>query len=269
MQILPHQKKQTRKLASKMLWNTRLRVAGGVLLLTTGTAAAVLALTSLHLTVGGQTVSTDIRIIGGRPYVPLADMARAMKGTAVKHAGGSYEIKLDGVDTTTAADDAATPTPAGGADEVHGMRGKIGQMLFTGKWRFSVLSVNRTAAYDSKFLEEKQNYTPKSDAEELVIVQCRLKNGQKSSATAMLSPIHPHNIALTDDQGQSYSPTDFDKRGGSTDEGPHMLPGSQTEFAVLFSVPKGTNLKDLVFSLQNAYEDTPDGGTDVRVALVP
>jgi len=31
---------------------------------------------------------------------------------------------------------------------------------------------------------------------------------------------HPHNIALADDQGQSYAPTDFDKRGGSTDEGP-------------------------------------------------
>ena len=43
--------------------------------------------------------------------------------------------------------------------------------------------------------------------------------------------------------------------------------GAQTDFAVLFSVPKGTALKDLVFSLQNAYEDTPDGGTDVRIAL--
>lgn len=266
MQTSPMKKKRTETSASKTLWNTRFCAAACVLLLSTGTA--VLALASLHVTVGGQTVSTDIRIIGGRPYVPLADMARAMKGTAVRHAGGSYEIKLDSVDATTATDDTASPASAGGADEVHGMRGKIGQMLFTGKWRFSVLGVDRAAAYDSKFLEEKQNFTPKGDTDELIVVRCLLKNGQKSSATAMLSPIHPHNIGLTDDQGQSYSPTDFDKRGGSTDEGPHMLPGSQTEFAVLFSVPKGTKLKDLVFSLQNAYEDFPDGGTDVRISLV-
>ena len=83
----------------------------------------------------------------------------------------------------------------------------------------------------------------------------------------MLSAIHLHNSALTDDQGQSYAPLAFDKHTDSTDEGPNMLPGSQTAFAVVFSVPKGTKLKDLVFSLQNAYEDTPDGGTDVRISL--
>ena len=267
MQTLPTQEKRSTTAAPNTRRNTRFCVALGVFLLTTGTA--VLALASLNLTVGGQTVSSDIRIIGGRPYVPLADMARAMKGTAIKHAGGSYEIRLDGADTTTATDDMAAPAPAGGADEVHGMRGKIGQMLFTGKWRFSVLGVDRVAAYDSKFLADKQNFAPKGDTEELIVVRCLLKNGQKSPATAMLSPIHPHNTGLTDDQGQSYSPTDFDKHGGSTDEGPHMLPGSQTEFAVLFSVPKGTKLKDLVFSLQNCYEDTPDGGTDVRISLAP
>ena len=34
----------------------------------------------------------------------------------------------------------------------------------------------------------------------------------------------------------------------------------------LFSIPKATVLKDLVFSVQNA-EESPDGGTDVRIAL--
>jgi len=247
--------------------STRTRALAAVLVLTAGAATAALALASARLTVGGQTVSTDIRILGGRPYVPLADMARAMNGTAVRHAGGSYEIKRDGVDTTTPSADVVTPAPAGGADEVHGTRGKIGQMLFTGKWRFEVLGVDRAAAYDSKFLPDARNFTPAGDTEELVIVRCRLKNGQKTAQKAMLSPIHPHNIALTDNEGQSYAPTDFDKRGGSTDEGPNLLPGAQTDFAVLFSVPKGAALKDLVFSLQNAYEDTPDGGTDVRIAL--
>ena len=247
--------------------STRIRALAAVLVLTAGAATAALALASARLTVGGQTVSTDIRILGGRPYVPLADMARAMNGTAVRHADGSYEIKRDGVDTTTPSADVVTPAPAGGAGEVHGTRGKVGQMLFTGKWRFEVLGVDRVAAYDSKFLPDARNFTPAGDTEELVIVRCRLKNGQKTAQKAMLSPIHPHNIALTDNEGQSYAPTDFDKRGGSLDEGPSLLPGAQTDFAVLFSVPKGAALKDLVFSLQNAYEDTPDGGTDVRIAL--
>ena len=253
-----------------------LRALLAAFVLSAGAATAALALASARLSVGDRTVSTDVRLIGGRPYVPLADMARAMNGTLVRHASG-YEIKTGGAtggDTTTPTDDAAapdavTPDAAGGANEVKGVRGKIGQMLFTGKWRFEVLGVDRAAAYDSKYLADARNIAPAGDTEELVIVRCRLKNGQKTTQMAMLSPIHPHNIALTDAQGQSYAPTDFDKRGGSTDEGPHLLPGAQTNFAVLFSVPKGTALKDLVFSLQNAYEDFPDGGTDVRVSLAP
>lgn len=256
----------------KKLWNTPLRGFAAALLLSTGAATAALALASMHLTVGGQTVSTDIRLINGRPYVPLADMARAMNGTTVRHGVGSYEIKVNGGDTTTATDETAAPntsaaSPAGGANEVQGTRGKVGQMLFTGKWRFAVLGVDRAASYDSQFLPDKQTFAPTGDTEELVIVRCRLKNAQKSAVKAILGYIHPHNTGLTDEQGQSYAPIEYDKRGGATDEGPSMLPGSQTDFAVLFSVPKGTVLKDLVFSLQTAYDDYPDGGTDVRITL--
>ena len=230
-----------------------------VLAATAGLATAALAQTGMRLIMDGKTASTDIRIIGGRAYVPLADMARAMNGTASRK-GGEYTITTGSADTTT-------PTVAGGAGEVHGTRGKIGQMLFTGKWRFMVVSVDRAAVYDSLYLADKQNFTPAGDTEELVVVKCRLKNGQTSTQSAMLSPIHPHNIALADDQGASYAPTAFDKRGGSTDEGPKMLPGAQADFVVLFSVPKGTTLKDMIFSLQNAYEDYPEGGTDVRISL--
>ena len=224
-----------------------------------GLATAALAQTGMRLIVDGKTASTDIRIIGGRPYVPLADMARAMNGT-VGRKGNEYTIATGGADTTT-------PTAAGGADEVRGARGKIGQMLFNGKWRFMVVSVDRTAAYDSQYSPDKQKFTPAGDTEELVVVKCRLKNGQTSTQSAMLSSVHPHHIGLTDDQGTSYAPMAFDKRGGSSDEGPKMLPGAQTDFAVLFSVPKGTTLKDMVFSLQTAYDDYPDGGTDVRISL--
>ncbi len=229
------------------------------------TAASALAPDELRLLVSGKTASTNVRMIGGSPYVPLADMARAMNGTVVKRTGGVYEITLGG-ETKPKTGGASV---AGGANEVSGTQGKIGQVLFNGKWRFSVLSVDHTASYDSKFLPDKQTFAPAGDTEELVIVHCRMKNGQKDTQMAMLSPVHPHHTGLADDQGQSYAPMSYDKRGGSSDEGPKLLPGAQTEFAILFSVPKGTVLKDLVFSIQNAYEDTPEGGTDVRISLAP
>ena len=47
-----------------------------------------------------------------------------------------------------------------GANEVRGTRGKIGQVLFNGKWRFSVLSVDHAASYDSQFLSAKRTFTP-------------------------------------------------------------------------------------------------------------
>jgi hypothetical protein len=228
------------------------------------TTAGALGQATLRLIIGGKTASSDIRIIDGRPYVPLADMAKAMNGAAVKHKGGGYEITLGSVDTTTPEAGAV----AGGANEVRGTRGKIGQVLFNGKWRFSVLSVDRAASYDSQFLPEKRTFTPNGETEELVIVRCRMKNGQNATEVAMLSPIHPYHTALADNQGMSYAPIDFDKRGGHTDEGPSMLPGSQTEFGIVFSIPKGTVLKDLVFSIQNV-EESPDGGTDVRISLAP
>lgn len=229
------------------------------------TAAGALGQATLRLIIAGKTASNDIRIINGRPYVPLADMAKAMNGAAVKHKGGDYEITMGSVDTTTPKASAA----AGGANEVRGTRGKIGQVLFNGKWRFSVLSIERAASYDSQFLPEKRTFTPNGDAEELVIVRCRMKNGQNATQAPMLSPIHPHHTALTSNQEESFAPIDYDKRGGHTDEGPTMLPGSQTEFAILFSVPKGTVLKDLVFSVENVYEESPDGATDVRISLAP
>jgi hypothetical protein len=245
----------------KMQLSTKQRVLGAALVPTVCLATAALAQSAMRLMVNGKTASTGIQIIGGSPYVPLSDMARAMNGTAVKRKGGGYEIVMGGVDTTA-------PQAAGGANEVRGTSGRIGQVLFNGKWRFAVLSVARAATYDSQFLADKQTFTPAGDTEELVVVRCRLKNGQKTAQKAMLSPIHPHNIALADDQGQSYAPKDFDKRGGDTDTGPSLLPGAQTEFAILFSVPRGTSLKDLVFSLQTAYDDYPNGGTDVRISLV-
>jgi len=240
--------------------------------LTLGVAGAALAQAGRPLTYKGAVVSRDLRLLGERPYIPLADVARMVGGAAVK-SGGGYTIQGAGGDAATgdAATPGDTPAPAGGANEVRGLRGKVGQVLFTGLWRFQVVRVDRTSSYTTKYQPDTETILPRGGSEELVAITCLLKNAQTVTKSAILSPSYPHNTALTDDQGQSYPPLRFDKRefDGGGSNGPRMLPGSSQTFAVLFSVPKGTALKDLVFSLMRWSEDYPNGGTDVRVSLAP
>ena len=213
-------------------------------LATAGLATAARAQTGMRLSVDGTTASTGVRLIGGRPYVPLADVARLMNGTVARR-GSGYAISTGG------------------------MRGKIGQTLSNGKWRFTVISVDRAASYDSQFQPNKQSFAPKGDTEELIVVKCHLRNGQTSMQSAILSHEMPQDTALWDTQGASYEPMVFDKRGGETFEGPKMQPGAQTDFAVLFSVPKGMTPKNLVFSLQTYPGRIPGNGTNMRVSLAP
>ncbi|MHB8637772.1 MAG: hypothetical protein ACYC96_15000 [Fimbriimonadaceae bacterium] len=233
--------------------------ATSVLAVTVVATAIALVQTGARLTMNGKTLSNDLRVIGGRTYVPLADMARALSGKIVKK-GKGYDIQ------TAPTGDASGGVPGGGT-AISGTKGSIGQMVMTGKWSFEVVDVSRVASYASQYLPDPRTFAPAGPSEELVVIHCRLKNTLKASQMALLSAIHPHNTALADDQGQSHPLLGFDKRSANNDEGPNMLPGSLTDFAVIFSVPKDTKLKDLLFSLQTAYDDYPNGGTDLRISL--
>jgi hypothetical protein len=162
---------------------------------------------------------------------------------------------------------AATGTAAPAAPVAVKLHGKIGDELSSDKWRLRVLSVDRAATYESQFLAEKVTTEPSGDGEELVVVKCTITNAGTQSEMPMLSYVNPHHTALTDAQGKAYAPLAFDKEGGHTDEGLRLEPGAGTSFAALFSVPKGVVLAELTFSLQIAFEDYPDGGTDVHVTL--
>jgi len=201
------------------------------------------------LTISGHLVSTNVIEVNGHAYVPIADIAKAQNLAVVAVAGG-YEIRA-----------------AGGAHQVNGnLRGNIGDPLFNGKWQLIVKNVSVVnGTYTAKFSPDGEGYNPNGANDELVVVTCSLKNTRQDTEAAMLSYHHPYNTALTDDQGQSYPPMGYDRRGG-TDWTPDMLPGSQLNFAIIFSVPKGTVLKDLVFSLLSFPPET-NGGTDVRVSL--
>ncbi len=221
-----------------------------------GAGVACAAPPVMQLFVNGRSVPTDIRTINGRPYVPLADVARALNMTVVRRSGG-YEL-----------------TVAGGAGQVQGARqGKIGDELFTCKWRFQVLGVQEAPEYVERYYQQKRAIKPRTEDETLILVSCRIKNGVRTTQTPILTERIPGNTAIADDQGHSYAPIDYDAREETDKIGSYaaasMLPGAQADFVLVFSVPRGTRPRALVFTLLN-YPDNANGqGTDVRVQLAP
>jgi hypothetical protein len=228
------------------------RTKAAVIALAAGVVTASWAQAALTLSYKGSVVSHRVRMLDGQAYVPVADMAKLLNGRIVRTDGG-YQIQGAGNGGDL----------AGGANQVNGLQGSIGQMLFTGKWRFEVLSVTHEASYTFKY-DAPSAVTPNGANDELVVVDCLLKNAQTSSKEAKIDIHSASNTALTDDQGQSYPPIEYDVIGGSAYGPPSMLPGSSTHFAAIFSVPKTANLKDLVFSVGGWSEDKL---VDVRITL--
>lgn len=222
-----------------------------MLILAACAVTAVWAQSVLTLQYKGDVVSKGVRMVDGVPYVPLSDVAHILGGTAAKTAGG-YQIAMP-----------AAPAAAGGANQVNGLAGKIGDTLFTGKWRFQVTGVTRAPQFQTQYEPTTETVAAQGGNDEVVNVACYVKNGVAQPRQLGLRTGSTYDTALTDDQGQSYPPIHFDFAGGSG-YGPTMLPGAAVHFNVYFEVPKGTNLKDLVFSLWS-YEDTKVA--NVRVSL--
>jgi hypothetical protein len=223
-----------------------------------------LAVCSVALAAAGHTVfyndqvlTQNARQIDGQTYVPLSDVARVLNGR-VTSGGGRLEIVTGGA----SGDSDGGRTAAGGANEVRGANGKVGDWFFNGYWRFRVNSVQRTdSMYQFQYSGVTDSDKPKGDNNELVVVNCTIKNGQKTADLPTLTAygLSSQETALTDDQGQSYPPIDFDARGGS------LASGAAKNFAIVFSVPKGTNLKDLIFTI---YSSGNFGkSSNVRVSL--
>ena len=218
-------------------------------------AAAAVAQTRRTLVMNGRVVSADVRMIAGRPYVPLADVARATGQTLVAR-GSRYEL-----------------ITAGGANQVARVRGKVGDTLFDGKWRFRVADVQQANTYalrreggidhgkagdkvqsDGKTFRAAPGYT-------FVLVNCHVKNGQKT--TEAFGSSYGEHTALADTEGSSYRPVGWDQEGGMFSTKP-LLPGAGQDLTAIFLVPEGSKLKDLVFTLTNTTDRNP---TDVRISL--
>jgi hypothetical protein len=182
------------------------------------------------------------RTISGSVYVKLSDVAKAFDMQVVAK-GGSYEL-----------------VKAGGANQLQGLNGKIGEEIFTGKWKFLVKDVQRVEKYMLKFATSKFEMTAEPGSE-LVIVTCRFKSGVKESATVYFNGLG--DTALTDMEEHGYKVKWGDIGGGVAET---MLPGSAKDFALVFQVPKEAVLKDLVYTIE-PVDLRKYGKTNLRISL--
>lgn len=171
------------------------------------------------------------------------------------------------------------PTP-GGANQVKGkVTGKLGEMLFDGKWRFQVISVGEaTNTYTLTVPSSEQDYGKYATFADgditthvftakpgnvLIPIKCLAKNGQ-NKVEQLDFYLHDPKTALTDDKGNSYPPIAYDMQSKGAWVTKPMLPGSQVEMTILFAPPSGTKPKDLVVTIKN-WSDSK--GTDFRISL--
>lgn len=206
----------------------------------------------------GKVASNSVRVINGKAYAPLADFANA-QGMIVVPISGGYEIKK-----------------AGGATPIVGLRGKVGDVLFDGKWRFQVLSILTVPSYKMKYkattdyaiyhniAELEEGVFRPREGRQLVAISCRVTNGRNKMA-ALWIPNADTRTALADTSGESHPPIAYDLDEAGPFQSKALVPGAKTDFTVLFSIPEGTNFKDLVFTLRTIQN--ADKGSDARVAL--
>lgn len=208
------------------------------------TAAAMAWQAAQKLYVNGSVASEDLRVIDGRSYVPLADVAKALNMTVQK--------KDDGYDLVK----------AGGAGEVGDKNaGKMGDEIFTGQWRFRLLKVTHAPTYHMRLskLQAGKDLAAK-DGFEYIVADCRIKNGRPERDELVFDNWDGNNTALTDANEQSYQPLAYDVTEDETaPDGTHFLPGAAINFALVFEVPKGTEAKNLIFTaIRYGFRSTGD-----------
>lgn len=184
--------------------------------------------TTSKLFVNGTFASGGVIEKNGAPYVPLKDVANALKLTLGKTSRG-WEIGT-----------------SGGATQVEGVNGKVGDVLWNGYFRFQVVKVIRGTEYTNQFSGDNQKVTPNVAGTDLVVIVCRIKNGMKTKETVFLPA--GETTGLTDQNERSYGP----RTGLSIDcptRGAELIPGAAVDFALTFDVPHDAKLKDLVYEV--------------------
>lgn len=200
--------------------------------------------------VDGQLASTDVRVINGKTYVPVKDIAAALHLNVV------------------ASGDSINLTRSGGANQVDGLHGTIaGPEVFTGKWRFWARSIQQVDSYTAKYSSDHETFAPRNPGDTLYVVDCKIKNAQTKNQEMIMTQRQAGHTALTDDMEHSYQPLGYDAHNENGPYGgPTLLPGAAGEYAVVFSAPKGINLSSFVVTIFSQPGDN-DKGTDLRITI--
>ena len=120
------------------------------------------------LTINETLASDKLQRVGNSVMVPLADVAKALGLSIVKTKTGYALLK------------------GGGANQVEGLRGKLGETLFDGKWRFTVQSVRNETSYS---VETKTTTRP-AMSEGIIGTKTSLTSSFSAVAARAVGPPH-------------------------------------------------------------------------------
>jgi len=216
------------------------RIAWGLGLCASASFAAAWIHQSSNFYIGGNLASSDVIMHNGSAYVPVKDVAAALKMT-VQKTGRGLEL-----------------TSTGGANQASGVNGKVGDVLWNGYIRLQVVQVIRSKEYTNQFSNDNQKVMPTAANNDLVVIVCKMKNGLNNGITVEYPGAE---TALADTDGQSYSP----RLGMTADipgRGVDLLPGAAFSFALTFDVPSKAVLGDLVYQPSLAGSGT--NGSDKK-----
>ena len=206
------------------------------------------------LVVYKNTITTDARRIGGKLYVPVADIAHAM----------GWHLAVKG--TTITLQPPIPPALSGGAPMPEGT---VNQEIAAGNYRFRVNSVTETAHYDRKYANglSSGSVVEANDTQKVVVFDCTLTNTSATKQAFCFSrDVWAEDTVLLDTTGASVQPFVVDIAADTVNPlGAAAMPGANIRFALAFKVPKAWQAKALIYSIVRYPEYGLKKGTDVRV----
>ena len=206
-------------------------------------ALAVGGWQATSLMINGKVASTRVRMINGEAWVPVKDVASAQGLTVQKRPGGLELVA------------------AGGANQVDGLRGKIGDTVFDGTWRLTVHGFEKVESYhivsktstDYSITGGVANYddgtfTPKPGYT-LYVADCTVKNGTHEDQQYDWNPID-NKTAVADTSGSNHSWIVFDIPSPSFNSKP-IVPGGAINFKICLAVAADAKPQDLIVTLKS------------------
>lgn len=189
-----------------------------------GIAGLVYAQATRSLLINGKVASTDVRVINGKAYAPIADVARALGSTVVVR-GSNYEI-----------------VNAGGSNGLQTkLMGNVGDWLFDGGWRFRVLEVQRAEQHTLENPYYSETEVTAEPGKELVLVKFAARNGNKTPGAFATD----ESQLVANGMGEKIKHIDL-PWDGVRSVSKSILPGAEVTGWLIFEIPKGREFNDLV-----------------------